>query len=302
MDTKPLLNGVIPPMITPFTDDGEIFEEGIRAVANFIVEGGAHGLFICGSYGSFALMTDDERKRVAEIIVDEVGGRVPIVVHVGTPGTSRSLYLARHAEEIGATALASVVPFYYSSFAYSEKHIISFYSALIKSVEIPVYLYNNPKTTGFNVKPPLLKKLMEIGIEGWKDSSGDIQSFIEAINEISPLKPNFGFITGTAGLMMATYVIGAQAFVAGTGNIFPKLTVELYDALVESDLVKAKELQYLISDIRKYQALENSRPAACHTILKMIGVPAGTVREPWTEMVDQNQKYLREKLSELGLL
>ena len=92
--------GIYPPAITSFTEDGEIYEKGIRNVIRYLMSEGVHGFFINGSYGSCVLMTIEERKRVAEIIHDEVSGRLPIITHVGEASTRATIELAKHAEDL----------------------------------------------------------------------------------------------------------------------------------------------------------------------------------------------------------
>ena len=296
------LRGILPPMITPFTPEGEIYEKGLNEIIEFLITRGVHGLFAIGSYGSFALMTTDERKRLAHRIIKIVDGRVPVVVQVGSPSTRTSVELARDAQDAGAVAVAAVVPFYYSGFAYKDVEIVDHFETLVGAVDLPVWIYNNPKTTGFSLKTALLKKLAAVGVTGMKDSSGNFMDFLEWVNEVRPDYPDFSFMAGTVGMLQPTYYQGAPGCVAGTANAFPELVVELYDALQAGDVKKASELQAKVIAVRMYQQTSGFRPAACYPLLRWRGVDAGTVRKPWRELNDKELAHMRAGMEKLGVL
>jgi 4-hydroxy-tetrahydrodipicolinate synthase len=100
------VKGIIPPLTTPFAESGEVYKEGLRRLVEFQVESGVHSLFICGTYGSGLVMSVQERKTVHEVVVDQVGGRITVIAHVGTASTARSVELAQHAERVGADYVA----------------------------------------------------------------------------------------------------------------------------------------------------------------------------------------------------
>ena len=107
------LSGIIPPLTTPFTPAGDVYEKGLRELVDFQIENGSHGLFICGTYGSGPIMTLEERKQVHEIVIDQAQNRIRIVAHVGTTSTAQSIELAQHAQETGAEYIASISPYYH---------------------------------------------------------------------------------------------------------------------------------------------------------------------------------------------
>ena len=147
--------GVIPPIMTAFTKEGAVYEEGTRAIVDFIVPH-VQGLYPCGTYGSGPMMSLEERKRAAEIIIDQVNGRIPVIVHVGTADTRTTIELARHAQSIGAEAVGAIVP-YYNKF--DENTIFTHFQMLIQSVKIPVFLYDNPTCSGNKISTNLFTSL-----------------------------------------------------------------------------------------------------------------------------------------------
>ena len=142
------LYGIIPPLTTPCTPDGEGYEEGLRQLVEFQIEKGSHGLFICGTYGSGPLMSVEQRQQVHEVVMDQAKGRILVVAHVGAITTDQAVALAQHAESIGIPYVSSISPFYYK---YDERSLVAYFSALVKSVRIPVYVYNNPQAASVTI-------------------------------------------------------------------------------------------------------------------------------------------------------
>ena len=295
--------GIYPPVITSFTEDGDIYEKGIRNVVRYLMSEGVHGLFINGSYGSCVLMTIEERKQVAEIIHDEVSGRLPIITHVGEASTRATIELAKHAEGLGSAAVAAVAPYYYpGANAYDEGQIIRHYTDIVASVRVPTFIYNNPKTSGYTLTSELLAELVKVGVLGMKDSSGSFTLLGEFNQAASRVNPDFACMSGSVGLIQPAFNIGIKGCVSGTANAFPELAVSLYKALEARDWEKSKELQNLVIAQRKIQAAGGFRPAGCYTFLKLKGIDCGTVRRPWREPNDREARYMKEEAIKFGLL
>ena len=231
--------GIIPPMMTAFTKEGEIYEKGIREIVDFIVPH-VQGLYPCGTYGSGPMMSPEERKKVAEIVLDQVKGRVPVIVHVGTADTRNTVELARHAQDIGAAAVGAITPYYNS---YDEDAIFAHFQQLIKSVAIPVFLYNNPKCSGNTVSTDLLVRLAKEGLAGIKDSTFDIVDYYHARIALKEF-PEMNLISGTEALFVAAFDAGATAAVTGLGNAYPDLIGRMYREYLDGDretLMKTQE-------------------------------------------------------------
>ena len=295
--------GIYPPVIASFTENGDIYEKGIRNVIGYLMSEGVHGLFINGSYGSAILMTIDERTRVAEIIHDEVKNRIPIISHVGEASTRATVELAKHAEGLGSAAVAAVAPYYYSGAnAYDEGQIIRHYADIAASVCVPTFIYNNPRTSGYTLTSELLAKLVEVGVLGMKDSSGSFTLLGEFNQAATGVNRDFACMSGSVGLMQPAYNIGIKGCISGTANAFPELTVTLYRALEARDWKKSCELQNLVIAERKIQSTGGFRPSGCYTFLKLKGIDCGTVRRPWREPNDREARYMKEEAIKLGLL
>jgi len=293
-----LIQGIIPPLTTPFTNKGEVYEEGLRTLLDFQLSGGVHGLFICGTYGSGPIMSIEERKQVVEITVDQVTDRIPVIVHVGTTSTSQSIELAQHASETGADVVASVPPYYHS---HDEREVKRYFSSLVQSVDIPVYVYNNPKTTGFSITPKFLQELAELGIQGIKDSCF---SFVEFTHFLLALEkfPSFTFIIGTEALCLPGMMVGAKGCVAGLANVFPELVVSLYDVISNSNFKEAAQLQMRVNRARQILHIPSSTNAACYFVLQQRGIDVGIPKEPILPIKESDGAVMIEQYREVGVL
>ena len=290
------IKGIISPLITPFTENGEVYEDGLRRLLDFQIKGGVHGLWVCGTYGAGPLMTIEQRKKVTEICVDQVSKRIPVIIHVGSSSLDSVIDLARHAEAVGADAIGSVPPFFYP---YNEKEVLTFYKRLISTVKIPVFAYNNPGRTGFNIKPRLLNELASLGMAGVKDSSYNIPQFYEYL--ITVEKEDFIFVVGTEALLLPALIVGAKGCISGLANVLPELSVEAYDAIMEKNWEKAVELQLKIIKARRIMHIASSI-SACYTVLKMRGIDVGMVKKPVSPLTKEESDYIRTELKALGLL
>lgn len=287
------LVGVIPPMITPFDKDGEVDKKGTEELVGFLMKH-VHGLFICGTYGSGPLMESDQRKKLAEIVASGINGRIKMVVHVGSTNTKTAVSLAVHAERTGATHISSVPPYYYR---HNEKEIMLYFSSLIEAVNIPVYVYNNPKTVGYGVSVELLNKLADIGVSGVKDSSFDIMVLNNYIRKIE--KKDFDVVLGTEAMFLPASVLGIRAFIPGLGNVFPEMLVELYDACIKCQFEKAREVHNKILTLRDLMHLAGSNISAVHEMLRLRNINAGLPRGPFMPLTGEMKNTINKKIKEL---
>lgn len=292
------IKGVVVPLITPFTEDGEVYEKGLRRVLDFHAEKGIHGVFPCGTYGSGPLMSTEQRNTVIDVTVDQVRGRMSVIAQVGAPSTDETVALAKHAEKAGADVVAAVAPYYYS---YDETAILEHYRQLVKAVKIPVYAYNIPKTSGFTITPSILSKMADFGVTGIKDSSFSIIDFAHFILELKNRR-GFTFMVGSEALLLPAMMMGAKGCVSGTANVFPELVVELYDATAKKDYEEAVKLQMRAIEARRILTSVKSTTAASHMLLKERGIDVGVPKRPTLPLSDEEASRLRKGFSQLGLL
>ena len=288
--------GIIPPIMTAFTESGEIYEKGTREIVDYIVPH-VQGLYPCGTYGSGPMMSIGERKRTAEIIIDQVGGRIPVIVHVGTADTITTMDLARHAQEKGAMAVGAITPYYNK---YNEEALFNHFKCLVEAVDIPVFLYDNPGASGNKATNELLVRLAEVGMAGIKDSTFDIVNYYLAKMALADY-PEMNLISGTEAVFVAAFDAGAQAAVTGMANVYPDLMAQFYREYLEGDreaIMKTQEKVLKVRLITKY----GPTVPTCHTILKLRGVDCGFPRLPYTPLSAELEAKVKADLEALGLL
>jgi len=286
------LYGVVPPLLTIFAENGEVDYRGTAKLAKFL-SNHVHALFVCGTYGNGPLMSVEERIRVLEAVESEVRDRVPLVVHVGTTSTPDAIKLARHAEEVGAIAVAAVPPYY---FHHPDERVVRHFSKIVENVSIPVYVYNNPKTVGYPVTPALLKKLEAAGVKGVKDSSFDIL-MLEEYKLVT--SDDFDVVLGTEALFLPAYILGVRAFVPGLANAFPELIRELFDSCISGDLKNAKHLHDKVYKLRKIAYKAGASNVGVLALLKMRGFSKGYPRQPFGMVEDEVYSVMKAEVSKV---
>lgn len=286
--------GVIPPMLTAFDENGDVDVKRTKNIVRFLKDK-VNALFICGTYGSGPLMNEEEKKIVIDTVAEEIDRKLPLIVMVGSASTKETVEIAKYAQKAGASAVASVCPYYY---AHSEENILGFFSELVSSVTIPVYVYNNPKTVGYSVTPKLLRKLNEVGVKGLKDSSFSSITFYEFVRELE--NEDFDFIIGTEALVLEAFALGSKAVISGVANALPEPVQELVKACETNDLSKAAKLQTLVLELRELLHISSAISVA-HAILQIRGIDAGYPRKPFKALSNEKMNELKTKLASLKL-
>lgn len=151
------LQGLLSALVTPFTADGaEIDEQGLRALVDRQIDEGVHGVIPCGSTGEFTTLTNDERRLVTEIVIDQTAGRVPVVPHIGALTAGEAIALGKHAEQKGADAVLTVAPFYEPL---TPDDAMNYHRSVAGALSVPSMIYNIPIATGVNIDPELIGQL-----------------------------------------------------------------------------------------------------------------------------------------------
>ena len=243
------------------------------------------------------MMSPEERKKVAEVILDQVNGRIPVILHVGTADTKTTIELARHAQDIGAASVGAITPYYNS---YDADAIFTHFEQLIKSVDIPVFLYDNPKCSGNSISTNLLVRLAKEGLAGIKDSTFDLVNYYHAKIALAEF-PEMNLISGTEALFVAAFDAGATAAVTGLGNVYPDLIGRFYQEYLEGDRKKLMETQEKVIKVRQITKYGPTVPT-CHAILKLRGVDAGYPRLPFRHVSPEIEEKVKESLKAMDLL
>ena len=289
------MNGVVPPMITPFQSDGQIDETGLTTLVEYLSKN-VHGLFICGSYGCGPMMSTDERKRVAQQVVEIAKGSVDVIVHIGSTNTKDSADLASHASEIGADAVAAVGPYY---FHHQDDSVIGFYQDLVAASGIPVYVYNNPKFQGYPMSIDLVQRLRDVGVHGIKDATFDIM-YHGTLHRV--FGDTFDIALGTEAMFLPAASLGTSAFIPGIGNAFPELNTQMFHQAESGDFAACRETQFRINKMREVMYLARSTQLAVYAMLEIREILSAVPRKPFIPATKDEKEAIRKELVALGVV
>jgi dihydrodipicolinate synthase/N-acetylneuraminate lyase len=267
------IEGIYPPLITPFDEEGRVDERRLLNLIEFL-RPHVQGLFVCGSYGSGPLLPAEEREQVYSLVAATAGKALPWIAHVGAADTATTLRLARSAEHLGAAAVSAVPPYYYT---HTPESVREHYLALLRAVSLPVYAYDNPKTTGNPLSPALLDELAENGLAGVKDSSFDIGKLYLSMRTVR--RRDFDFVIGSESLLLPAFVMGVRGCISGLANAFPEAMQKLYQAALSGSQDEARAWQERILKLWDVLHIGPTVPTV-HAILKLRGIDAGFPRRP----------------------
>jgi len=295
---KGAIGGVIISPYIPFDAKGQVQNDALGEHIDFLIAAGVNALYCLGTVGEFPSMSTDQRKRVAEMMVDNAAKRVPVVIHVGTNILGETIELARHSQKIGADAVYCVPPYY---FRIDDKAIVNWFNKIAGSITIPLHYYNIPSMTKLEASPELMAELGRIpNITAEKDSTDNIAQ-IHRIIELADLD----VFIGKESLYLPGLVAGAAGLVSGrVGPAFPELVVEFYDAFRRRDLEKAKELQRRINALSRVIAGASSMilPAVKATI-RLRGLMMGPdLLTPLRPLTKDEIGNLKERLEKMGAI
>ena len=268
-------HGVLPALITPFTEDGEAIDSAsLAAIVDRLVAGGVGGLVPGGSTGEFTTLTGAERRQLTEVTVEAAAGRVPVVAGTGALSTRETVELSVHAERAGAAAVMVVPPFYDAP---SWRELLAHYTAVADAIDIPIMYYNLPGATGVTLTAGQLRGLP---IACSKDTGGDAVAATELIQTGPAL------LNGYDTLTFAALAAGVRAVVWGVASIVPESCVELHRLLIdEPDLPAARELWARLWPLCRFLEAQ-SYSAAVKTACRLAGDATGPVRAPLLELED----------------
>jgi len=278
--------GIIPPLVTPFKDNGKLDGDALRRVIRYVMDGGVPGVFIAGSTGEAYAMSDAERIEALEIAIDEVQGRVPVFAGTARITTDETVSLTKAAEAAGADAVST------------QDELYDHYKAIAGAVKLPILLYNNPGRTGVNLNPDTIARLAKIdNIVGIKDSSGNMGNAVEMIRLCGK---DFSFFCGFDMIIHPTLFAGGSGAVPASGNIAPRLIADLYESFIKGDRAGSLELQQKLAPLRQAFGL-GTFPAVLKEGLNLMGVNVGRPKLPVRPLSDEAKKKLRSVLEGLGL-
>ena len=294
------LSGVIPPLATPLTEDYKLDEANLRKLTSFMVDGGASALFAMGSTGEFPAFTRDERKAILKIVIDEVGGKIPILAGISDSASRLAVMNAHDAEEVGSDAAVLTMPYYFR--AVGDQDALDHFRYVAKNTSLPLIIYNIPQVVKSPVSVNVIAQLAEEGtVVAIKDSSTDFNHFQSLITRLAPL-PHFRIFQGSEFQMAASIFMGAHGGVLGIANVIPNLCVKLYEAAAEGRVDEARELQRRVTAVSQVFWAGESPLGGLKTAISMVGFGGATAGIPTQPLSPKSQEKIRKILQDAGLI
>lgn len=291
---KKIFTGIMPALITPLNADGKtVNEKSARALTEFLLNQGADGFYILGSTGEGLLLSEEERMKMCEIVVNQVAGRKPVICHTAAMNFEEALRLCKHAEKAGADALSAVPPFF---FHYTEEDIYNYYKTLAQSTSLPFIMYNHPSANG-GLSADGIAKLFEVdNITGVKWT---VNNFYELMKVKDMTHGEMNIINGPDEMLVSGLAAGADAGIGTTYNMMLPEFIELYKNFKEGNEQKAREIQHkinrVIAVLIKYEVIPSAKE-----MCTMMGFDSGKALYPMCQMNDAQLSALKADLNAVG--
>lgn len=292
------LYGVVVPIVTPLTEADEIDTTSLRRLTEYCIESGLQAIYPCGTTGEMMYLTVQERKLVAETVVQRTAGRVPVFVHVGAWNLKDTVELAAHAAEIGADGIAIVTPAFFSV---KEQGLIDYFTAVADSVpkEFPVYLYAIPQYAMNDISPRVAEEARQLcpNIVGIKYSYPDMTRIQQMLRIHDG---EFSVLVGPDHLFAAVSAMGGDGVVSGNAQIIPAYYEKIWHLLQEKRYDEAAKWQHR-TNILNEKLCEINNIAAYKVMLKRDGIIATSkMRRPMENLTLEQEEDLIAEMEQLN--
>ncbi|HID19382.1 MAG TPA: 4-hydroxy-tetrahydrodipicolinate synthase [Methanophagales archaeon] len=292
------IEGVYPALITPFTKDDEVDEEGLRRLVEYEIEGGVAGIVPCGTTGESATLSLEEHERVVGVVAD--CSTVPVIAGSGSNNTKEAIALTKYAEDVGADACLVITPYYNKP---NVKGLKEHFKLIGDAVDIPLIVYNIPSRTGQNVNAETMVELAaEVeNIKGVKEASGDLKQIGTIIKAVAEQGLDFTVVAGDDFLTLPIMSLGGKGVISVAANIAPKQMSEMVDAMLKGEMERAMGINIRLYPMFEAMFLETN-PIPVKKAAEMMGLPAGHVRLPLGALSASNVEKLRKVLEGQGMI
>ena len=291
----PTLQGTFTVMVTPFSEDGrQVDEDAIRRFVEWQIQHGVHGLIPVASTGEFLSLTDAERRRVAELVIEQADGRIPVLIGAGAENTWDVVRYSKEAQDLGAAGVLIIPPFYSTP---NDDELYEHYAAVGAAISIPIMLYNNPATSNVDMLPPLVARLSEIdNVSYIKESTMDATRVRDILRLSNGRMSVFGGIMG-----FESFMNGATGWTAVGCNLMPAEFSNLYRLCVESrDIDAASALYDKLKPVIDLVA-QDRYVSATKSALNLMGLPVGPPRPPRLPARGDLQAWVQRVVDDLDL-
>ncbi len=286
MTNRDRIAGILTPNLTPVDGLGRVDEDRLRGYVDWLIEQGVDGLYPNGSTGEFIRFTAEERRRIVQIVVDQVRGRVPVLAGAAEANARETIAACDAYGAMGVHAVAIVAPYYYRL---SPEGVYAYFREIADTVTVDVTLYNIP----LFASPIDVETVRRLAFDcprviGIKDSSGDLPNMMRMIAAIRPQRPDFSFLTGWDAALVPMLVAGADGGTNATSGVVPELTGAIYQAVQEKRIDDAIELQYQLLPLFDAMISTGEFPEGFRAGARARGWEMGSGRQPTSKSQQAN--------------
>lgn len=288
-------------MVTPFDKDLQIDEEGFRSNINYLIDKGVNGLVGAGTTGESATISHDEHKKIIEILVDEVDGRVQTIAGAGSNSTAEALNLTKFSQDAGADAALIITPYYNKP---QQHALVQHYQSISDETDIPIIAYNVPSRTGINIDVDTVVEIAKIeNVDAIKEASGSVDKVSDIYRALSKegLEDDFNILSGEDSLTFPIMAVGGTGVISASANIDARRMVLMVDSILNDDYDRAMELHYDMLELIRACFVE-SNPVPVKTAMGLMGLPSGPLRQPLAPMKEENLEVLKKALKDSKLI
>jgi len=290
----PIFKGSCTALITPFNEHGVDYERLKRNI-EFQYENGSSAILVCGTTGENATLSTEEHDELVRVTVREAKGRMKVIAGIGSNNTKKALRAAENAKYAGADAVLMVSPYYNKT---SQKGLAEHFTYVADRIDIPMILYNVPSRTGINISVETCKELSRHpNINGIKEASGDI-SYAAKLR--SACGDDLHIWSGNDDCTVALMSLGALGVISVASNIVPGAVSKLCELCLDENYREAAELFSKYSPLFSALFIETN-PIPVKTAMKFMGMDAGIMRLPLTELAQENTGKLTSAMRAAGI-
>lgn len=284
-------------IITPMKENGEVNYDKMGEILDYQIENSTDAVIVCGTTGEASTLTHEEHIEVIRFTADYVKKRVPVIAGTGSNCTNTAIYLSREAQKCGVDGCLVVTPYYNKA---SQKGLIEHYTAIAKSIDLPIIMYNVPGRTGCNIQPETAVKLAKEvdNIVGIKAATGNMA---QETKTMALAEGCLDMYSGEDGLIVPLMSIGAKGVISVLSNIAPKQTHDICAEFMAGNIDESARLQFKALPLIDALFCEVN-PIPVKHALNLMGMEVGPLRMPLCAMEEANLEKLRTAMVNYGLI
>ena len=293
------LKGAFTALITPMKENGDVDYDAFRALVNFQLEQGIDGLLPLGTTGETPTLDEAEEEKLIRITLDEVKGKVPVIVGAGSNSTRHMVMYVKRAKDMGADAALVVTPYYNKP---NDDGLIKHFKAAAE-IGIPIVVYNIASRTGRNIPTPLMEKIAAIpGIAGVKEASGDIGQMGDVLHTIAiPRRGStnpFAVLSGDDAFTLPLIALGGDGVISVISNLVPARVKALTKACLAGNFEEGRKIHFELLPLVKAAFIETN-PVPIKQAMTWAGLPGGPARLPLGKLDPKNEAPLKAAIGKL---